>query len=563
MAPKKRTTRATPATITTPTITITDAQLQALTDRGVGTALAIHDAERSRDGDNSHGSGTGKRRQVPTQREWTYTDFLKCQPMNFKGTEGMALKRMIIDIYCPKGEIKKLESEYWNLRVRGIDLLTYNQQFQNLALMCDRMFLEESAKVKRYVGGLPDMIHSGVKVSKPPSMQEAIEFATEMMDKKMLIVTEGQAENKRKFEDTSRNSQNQQQPLKRNNVARAYTVRPGDKNPYGGTKPLCTKCNYHHDGPCTQKYTNCKKIGHSARDCKSRPVATNNNNQRAQGNQAGNGNVVARAYVVGTTGTNLNSNVVTFLGHVTDSQGIHVDPAKIESIKDWASPKIATEIRQFLGLVGYYSRFIKGFSKITKSMTKLTQKKVKFDWGDKEEAAFQLIKQKLCSAPILDLPKGSEDFIIYCDASIKGLGVVLMQREKVIAYRSRQLKVHEKNYTTHDLELGAVMFALKIWRNYRYGTKCTMFTDQKSLQHILDQKELNMRHHRWLELLSDYDCEIRYHPGKANVVAGALSRKERINLLRVRALIMTIGLDLPKEILGAQTEARKSKNLKS
>ncbi|GJV90595.1 putative reverse transcriptase domain-containing protein [Tanacetum coccineum] len=252
---------------------------------------------------------------------------------------------------------------------------------------------------------------------------------------------------------------------------------------------------------------------------------------------------------------------VQFLGHVIDSRGIHVDPAKIESIKDWASPKTPTEIRQFLGLDGYYRRFIEGFSKIAKSMTKLTQKGIKFDWGEKEENAFQLIKQKLCSSPILALPEGSEDFVVYYDASHKGLGVVLMQREKVIAYASRQLKVHEKNYTTHDLELGSVVFALKIWRHYLYGTRCTVFTDHKSLQHILDQKELNMRQRRWLELLSDYDCDIRYHPGKANVVADALSRKERIKPLQVRALVMTIGLDLPNRILEAQIEAQKPRNL--
>nr|GFA27831.1 putative reverse transcriptase domain-containing protein [Tanacetum cinerariifolium] len=226
---------------------------------------------------------------------------------------------------------------------------------------------------------------------------------------------------------------------------------------------------------------------------------------------------------------------------------------KIESIKGWASPKTPTEIRQFLGLAGYYWRFIEGFSKIAKSMTKLTQKAIKFDWGEKEENAFQLIMQKLCR---------SEDFVVYCDASHKGLGAVLMQRENVIAYASRQLKVHEKNYTTHDLELGSVVFALKLWRHYLYGTRCTVFTDHKSLQHILDQKDLNMRQRHWLELLSDYDCDIRYHPGKANVVAYALSRKERDVPLRVQALVMTISLDLPKQILATQIEALKPENLK-
>ncbi|GKB26319.1 putative reverse transcriptase domain-containing protein [Tanacetum coccineum] len=166
-------------------------------------------------------------------------------------------------------------------------------------------------------------------------------------------------------------------------------------------------------------------------------------------------------------------------------------------------------------------------------MTKLTQKKVKFEWGDKQETAFQLLKQKLCSALILALPEGSEDFIVYCEASIKGLGVVLMQREKVIAYASRQLKIHEKNYTTHDLELGVVVFSQKLWRHYLYGTKCRVFMDHKSLQHILNQKEQKMSQCRWLELLSDYDCEIRYHPGKENVVADTLSRKEREPPLRV------------------------------
>nr|GEW61791.1 putative reverse transcriptase domain-containing protein [Tanacetum cinerariifolium] len=714
--------RAIPATTTTPTTTITNAQLQALIDRGVAAALAEHDADMT---------GAG-------------------MPMSFQSTEGVigltqwavgqdvayampwvTLKRMIIDKYCPR----------------------------ELALMCDRMFPEESAK-------------------------EAIKFATEMMDKKTHIHAERQAEHKRKFNDTSRNNQHQQQPFKRKNVARIYNAGPKNKKPYGGTNPR-PKCNYHHDGPCAPKCTKCKKIGHLARDCKSRPAATNNNNnpnnnQRAQGANARgtartnpNSNVVTGMFLLNshyslilfdtgadrsfksTAFSSLIDIIPTTLDHGYDvklvdgvemdsfeviigidwlvkyhvvivcdeklvrvpfddkilifhdipivqdfpevfledlsgipptrqvefqidlipdaapvapaphrlapseikevsdqlkeladkrfirpssspwgapnryplpriddffnqlqglsvyskidlrsgyhqlrvreediqktafrtryehyefqvmpfgltnapavfmdlmnpvskpymdkfvivfidviliysknkqeheehlNQGIHVYPIKIESIKDWASSKTAMEIRQFLGLAGYYRRFIEGFSKIAKSMTKLTQKKVKFDWGEKQEAAFQIIKQKLCSASILALPKGSEDFVVYCDASIKGLGMVLMQRENVIAYGSRQLKVHEKNYTTHDLELGAAV----------------------------------QRH--WLELLSDYDCEIRYHPGKANVVADALSRKEQIKPLRVHALVMTIGLDLPRQILEAQTEGMKPKNLQS
>ncbi|GJS25921.1 putative reverse transcriptase domain-containing protein [Tanacetum coccineum] len=148
-------------------------------------------------------------------------------------------------------------------------------------------------------------------------------------------------------------------------------------------------------------------------------------------------------------------------------------------------------------------------------------------------------------APILALPEGNDDFVIYCDASLQGVGAVLMQREKAIAYASRQLKPHKENYTTHDLELGAVVFAFKIWRHYLYSTKCIVFTDHKSLQHILRQKELNMRQRRWLELLANYDCEICYHPGKANIMADALSQKKQIKPLRVRALILTVHPKLP------------------
>ncbi|GKA72536.1 putative reverse transcriptase domain-containing protein [Tanacetum coccineum] len=217
---------------------------------------------------------------------------------------------------------------------------------------------------------------------------------------------------------------------------------------------------------------------------------------------------------------------VQFLGHVVNRDGIHVDP-----------------------------------SKIAKPLTLLTQKNKAYVWGDKQEEAFQILKEKLCNAPVLALPDGPDDFVVYCDASKQGFGCVLMQQGKVIAYASRQLKIHENNYTTHDLELGAVVFALKIWRHYLYGTKSVIYTDHKSLQYIFDQKELNMRQRRWIELLSDYECEIKYHPGKANVVADALSRKERLKPRRVRAMSITIHSGLKTKILEAQSEA--SKDLKA
>ncbi|GJR47107.1 putative reverse transcriptase domain-containing protein [Tanacetum coccineum] len=983
MAPK-RTTRSTRAPPVTPTpnettTTVTQAQLQALIDQGVAAAMAEAEASRARNGYNSNGSGP---RPAQTARECSYSEFLKCKPLDFKGTEGVvgltrwfekmesvfsisncpaasqvkfatctlqddaltwwnahvktttteaahamtwaALKKMMTDKYCPRGEIKKIETEM--------------------------MFPEEVDKIEKYIGGLPDMILGSVKASKSKTMQEVIEFTTELMEDKTQAYAERQAERKRKNDDLSKNNQNQQN--KRQNTGQAYTAGNSDRKSYAGTKPLCSKCNCHHEaGPCPPRCNNCNRFGHLARDCRIRPANNNNNNNNNRnnnnnnqqgngcfecgdqghfkrncprlrnndrGNQAGNDRAPAKVYAVGNAGANpdnvvagtfllnnryayilfdtgadrsfvstafstlldivpntldhgynveladgriigvntilmgctlnlrnhpFNINLmpvemgsfdviigmdwlskysavidcakkivripwrnktliihgdgstqgdvtrlniisctktqkymekgfpiflahvtakevgdksekkrledvpivqdfpevfpedlpglpptrqvefqidlvpgaapvarapyrlapsemkelseqlkelsdkgfirpssspwgapvlfvkkkdgsfrmcidyrelnkltvknryplpriddlfdqlqgssvyskidlrsgyhqlrvreedipktafrtryghyefqvmpfgltnapavfmdlmnrvckpyldkfvivfiddiliysknkeeheehlkqilellkkeelyakfskcefwipkVQFLGHVIDSEGIHVDPAKIESIKDWTSPKSPTEIRQFLGLAGYYRRFIEGFSKIAKPMTKLTQKKVKFEWGDKQEAAFQLLKQKLCSAPILALPEGSEDFIAYCDASKKGLGAVLMQREKVISYASRQLKIHEKNYTTHDLEL---------------------------------------------ELLSDYDCDIRYHPGKANVVADALSRKEREPPLRVPALVMTISLDLPKQILNAQTEAQKPKNIKS
>ncbi|GJZ48783.1 putative reverse transcriptase domain-containing protein [Tanacetum coccineum] len=806
LAPK-RATRSTPVTTTpaptaTTTTSVTKAQLQAMIDQSVTAALAARDANRN--GDDSHTSGTGGRSTERVARECTYQDFMKCKPLYVKGTEGVVeltqwFERMetifCISNYSVENQVKfstctllARALTWWNSHVMTVSHdVSYAITWADLRKkMNNKMFPEESDKIERYVGGLPDMIHGNIVASKPKTMQEAVEMATELMNKKVSIIAERQAENKRKFENTSQNNQNQQQQNKRQNTGRAYTVGTAEKNPYGGSKPLCAKCNYHHDGPCTPKCHKCNKVGHFACDCRSMTNANNANHQRGtrsgqkptyfecgvQGhfkreclklknnknhrNQVGNNRAPAKVYAVGHVGTNPDSNIMTgtflhnnryasiifdtsadrsFVSTAFSSQ-IDIAPSTLDHYYDLLNHPfninlMPVELGSFDAIIGMdwlakYQAIIvcaekivlefqidlvpgaapvarapyrlapsemkelseqrkelsdKGFIRPSSSpwgapvlfvkkkdglfrmcidyreLNKLTVKnhyplpriddlfdqlqgssvyskidlrsgyhqlrvqeeyisktafrtryghyefqvmpfsltnapavfmdlmnrvckpyldkfvivfiddiliysKKKQEYEEHLKLILELLKKKEF-APILALPEGSEDFIAYYDASKKGLGAVLMQREKVIAYTSRQLKIHEKNYMTHDLELGAVVFALKIWRHYLYGTKCTVFTDHKSLQHILNQKELNMRQRRWLELLSDYDCEIRYHPGKANVVADALSRKERDQPLRVRALVMTIGLDLPKQILNAQTEARKPKNIKN
>ncbi|GJR25765.1 putative reverse transcriptase domain-containing protein [Tanacetum coccineum] len=510
-----------------------NAQLQPMINQGVTVALAARDVDRNTNGDDNHISGAGARKELLVYlnglKEWSL--FSTSVIIGHDAAYGMpwkTLMKMMTDKYCPQNEIKKLEMEIWDLKVK--------------------MFPEESDKIEKYVGGLPDMNSWSVVASKPKTMQDAIEIATELMDKKIRTFAERQTKSKRKFEDTSRNTQNQQQQQQQQEAEHWSTANANNANNQKGTgsgqKPTCYECGVQ---------------GHFKREC---PKLKNNNH----GNQVGGGNALAKVYAQPGTGgssahylvhqntrihakrmsiflANFNTKEtkdksekkrledvpivqdfpdvfpedfvgsssdstsgisnrfdtwidkrtyresqnkqeheenlklilellkkeelyakfskcefwipkLQFLSHVIDSQGIHVDPAKIESIKDWASPKSPTEIHQILGLVRYYQRFIEGFLKIAKPITKLTQKKVKFEWGEKQETLFQLLKQKLCSEPILALPEGSEDFIVYYDASIKGLGIVLMQREKVIAYASCQLKIHEKNYTTHDLELG-------------------------------------------------------------------------------------------------------------
>ena len=224
---------------------------------------------------------------------------------------------------------------------------------------------------------------------------------------------------------------------------------------------------------------------------------------------------------------------VAFLGHVLSAKGVAVDPSKVQSVLSWEQPKSVTQVRSFLGLAGYYRRFIENFSKHAKPMTELLKKEKKFEWSSDCEKSFRELKNRLTTAPVLILPDIHKDFEIFCDASRQGLGCVLMQDGHVVAYASRQLRPHELNYPTHDLELAAVVHALKIWRHYLIGNRCELYSDHQSLKYLFTQPDLNLRQRRWLELIKDYDVGLNYKPGKANVVADALSRKTYCNNLIV------------------------------
>jgi hypothetical protein len=237
---------------------------------------------------------------------------------------------------------------------------------------------------------------------------------------------------------------------------------------------------------------------------------------------------------------------IKLLGHTISQAGIAVDPDKVQEVMNWKPPTTVCQIQSFLGLTGYYRRFIPAFSRIVKPITELLKKEAKFVWSQKCEDAFHALRQHLTTTPVLAQPDNSKPFDVYCDASGTGLGCVLMQDNRVITYASRALRPHEQNYPTHDLELAAVVYALKMWRHYLMGTHCNIFTDHKSLKYIFTQADLNMRQRRWLELIKDYDLEVHYHPGKANVVADALSQKLQCNCVMMDSRISTLCDELSK-----------------
>jgi hypothetical protein len=237
---------------------------------------------------------------------------------------------------------------------------------------------------------------------------------------------------------------------------------------------------------------------------------------------------------------------IQFLGHVLSANGIAVDPSKVKDILEWKLPTTVHQVRSFRGLAGYYRRFIPDFSKIVKPITSLLKNDTKFNWSSRCNKAFEQLKVLLTTAPVLAQPDIEKPFDIYCDASGSGLGCVLMQEGRVIAYASRQLRRHEEHYPTHDLELAAVVHALKIWRHYLLGNICHIYTDHKSLKYIFTQSELNMRQKRWLELIKDYELEIHYHPGKANMVADALSRRASCHCLTIKTSNITLCQEMEK-----------------
>ncbi|GKA28129.1 putative reverse transcriptase domain-containing protein [Tanacetum coccineum] len=382
-----------------------------------------------------------------------------------------ALKRMITDKYCPRGEIKKLESEYWNLKVRGTDLMTYNQRFQELALMCDRMFPEESAKVERYVGGLPDMIHGSVKASKPQSMQEAIEFATEMMDKKMTTAAERQAENKRRFEEPSRNTQNQQQPFKRNNVARAeereikeiglngnavaraYVVGSAELNP---TLIVVKKEKQLEEVPIVQDFPEVFP--------EDLPGIPPTRQVEFQIDLIPGAAPVARApYRLAPSEMKELSDQLKELSDkgFIRTQFLTFGELRI-LINRVCKPYLDKFVIVFIDDILIYSKNKQEHAEHLKLILELLKKEQLYanSLSANLDPKVQFLGHVIDSQGIHVDPTKIESVKDW-ESPNKGLGAVQMQREKLIAYASRQLKIYEKNYTTHDLELGAVIEARK------------------------------------------------------------------------------------------------------
>nr|GEW27968.1 putative reverse transcriptase domain-containing protein [Tanacetum cinerariifolium] len=432
------------------------------------------------------------------------------------------LMKLMAEGYIPRNEVQNMESEMWNLTVKNNVLAAYTYRFQELTMLCTRMVPQEEDQIKRCVGGLPNNSQGNVMFVEPTRLQDAIRLANSLMDQKLKGYAIKNTKNKRMLEDCKVTISTIS--TQKGQVVNQRVIICFERERQGHYRSDCPKLK---DQNCGNKSRNKNGVGEARGKAYMLSGGDANTDLNvAKGTFLFNNhyafvlfdsgadrsfvsstfstlldiipdtldvsyaveladekifetNTVLRGCTLGLLGHPFNIDripielvvltsssawigrivrqvfkvrflavKVQFLAHVINSEGIHVDPAKIESIKDWASPKTPTKIHQFLGLAGYYRRFIEGFLKIAKPMTKLTQKNV------------------------------NENFVGYCDASRKGLGAVLMQKEKVIAYASCQLKIHEKNYTTHDLEHEAAVFALKMWRHYLYDAQVKAIKDE-------------------------------------------------------------------------------------
>nr|GEU50546.1 reverse transcriptase [Tanacetum cinerariifolium] len=464
----------------------------------------------STNGDESHSSHKDNRRNVQTARPCFYADFMKCQPLNFKGTEGVVrfATCTLLDAALTwwNSQMRSLGPDAYAMtwEVKGNDVLTYTEHFQELTLICTKFVANETKKIDKYILGLPDNIFRSVKSSKPNTLDETIELANDFMDQKLRTYVERQTNNKQKANDLSRNNHgHQQQPFKRQNVAKVYNMGMDEKKPYSGNLPKCTKCHFHHNGPCTQKCHKCNKVGHFARDCMSSGNINVANTQKGNGaNPKGNG-----CFECGAPG-HFKRDCLKLKNK--DGEMMCIDYRELNKLtvkNQYPVPRINDLFDQLQGSSIYSKIDLRsGYHQLRVREQDIPKTAFRTQYGHYE---FQVMPFGLINAPA-------------------------------------DKKEHEEH-------LKEILELLKNEKLYAKFSKCEFCIP----------KELNMRQRRWLELLSDYDYDIHYHPGRANVVANALSRKEQIEPLRVRALVMTIGLDLPKQILEAQIEALKPENLKN
>ncbi|GJZ54259.1 putative reverse transcriptase domain-containing protein [Tanacetum coccineum] len=591
MAPRGRPTRLNPGT-TPPPVTdthtatfVTSAQLQAMVDEGVTAILATR--ATTRNGDDSHTLGTSVRRNERAIRECTYQDFMKCQPLFFRvkfatcTLMGIALTwwNSHARTVTNENEIKKLKAELWNLKVKGNQMVVdYNPTFPGNRHCCvTGMFPEETNKIKR-----PLQEKTGPPVEEPRTRERqrcsqgfCIGNCKGKTQTQTTLVTDGSRNKRRTRLNIISCTKTQKYLLQGCHVFLAHiTIKEtGDKS----------KKKQLQDVPIVKNFPEVFP--------EDLPGLPHTRQVEFHIDLVPGVAPVARAPY--RLAPSENESIWRQLQELF-RQSFYKDP----SFRPWGAPvlfvkkkdgslrmcidyrelnKLTVKNRYPLPRIDDLFDQLQGSSVYSKIDLRSGYHQLKGSKEDISKTAFEELNKQEHEEHLKIILRVVEERRVVCKLSMVildspkykflGWALVLMAKGKrlcsLMHHERCQLKIHEKNYTTHDLELGAVVFALKIWRHYLYGTKCTVFTDHKSLQHILNQKELNMRQRRWLELLSDYDCDIRYHPGKANVVADALSRKEREPPLRVRALVMTISLDLPKQILNAQTEARKPENIKN